>query len=278
MITFNNQITVIEPSNRAVPQFVFNMDNGVRVATYESPIPTLDGLQFVYTIVEGDVDSDGISWFANSISLPEGVAMVHPQVQQFNAGLDHEGQGPVETVRVNRPIPVIESITLDGYANEDGSENYNPVNGYYTGTGDDIDVYIYVTFSSDVAITGAPTFEFEMGGETRTATFLFAEGRNLEFSYAIQADDPDDADGISWGANALTGTFHDATRTHLAADISHDAQAPVATNKVAIPPMITGITVIRDEPNNQGLIANLGNANFAPSTPRFPSWLISIVR
>ena len=145
-----------------------------------------------YTVPASGADNDGISWNANALRTV-GNTTAKLTGNDVAAKLGHDAAGPFADHTVGNPAgPAIESITLNGYANEDGSENYVPINGYLTGTGEYTDVYIYVIFDNDVDADGTPTFDFELGGETRTAEWLYAEGRNAEFSYALQADDPDD--------------------------------------------------------------------------------------
>ena len=86
-----------------------------------------------------------------------------------------------------------------------------PTNGYYvnsdTITNNDT-ITFKVSFSNTVTVTGEPRFAFDLGGETRYATYPSGTGSSeLLFSYTLAeyssvtpSTDPDDHDGISWGA------------------------------------------------------------------------------
>ena len=59
------------------------------------------------------------------------------------------------------------------------------------------------TFTAPVTVTGAPTFAFMLGEETREADYASGSGTaELVFAYTVQAGETD-TDGISWKANAL---------------------------------------------------------------------------
>ena len=83
-----------------------------------------------------------------------------------------------------------------------------PTNSYY---GNYDTITFTVSFNGRVDATGEPRFAFDLGGETRYATYTSgSNSTKLTFSYTVAeyssvtpSTDPDDHDGISWGANAL---------------------------------------------------------------------------
>ena len=94
-----------------------------------------------------------------------------------------------------------------------------------------------------VTVTGAPTFTFMLGKETREATYAGgSETMALVFSYIVQAGEID-TDGISWEANALAlgegGTVRLTTtdpNVEEDAAIEHPAQPMLAGHRVDADP------------------------------------------
>ena len=99
------------------------------------------------------------------------------------------------------------------------------------------------TFTAPVTVTGAPTFTFMLGKETREATYAGgSETMALVFHYTVQADDID-TDGISWEANALAlgedGTVRlTTTDPNVVEDaaLEHPAQPMLAGHRVDADP------------------------------------------
>ena len=111
-----------------------------------------------------------------------------------------------------------------------------PTGGYYGATDT---ISITVTFNGKVTVTGTPQFAFDLAGATRQAAYASgSDSTELVFSYTVLATDPEDHDGISWGANALSlnsGTIkfmHSDVAEQVAADLDHDAQAALPGHKV----------------------------------------------
>ncbi len=118
-----------------------------------------------------------------------------------------------------------------------------PANGYYK-AGDS--VLFMVEFNGAVSVTGAPQFEFELGGQTRLAAYSRgSNSKRLVFTYAVQSGDGDDYDGISWSANSLRlngGAIrfaHADPGQQVAALLSHGVQTPLSDHKVdTLKPML----------------------------------------
>ena len=109
-------------------------------------------------------------------------------------------------------------------------------NGYYK-AGDAI--RFAVEFNGAVSVTGTPQFEFELGGQTRQASY--SRGSNSKrqvFTYTVQTGDGDDHDGISWSADSLSANggaikfVHSDPIQQVAARLSHGAQEPLSDHKV----------------------------------------------
>ena len=89
-------------------------------------------------------------------------------------------------------------------------------------------------FNTPVDVSGAPTFTFDIGGTDTDATYFRGSGTDtLVFSHAVRGGNSGDLDdnGISWGANAFTGTITVAGASD-AALLVHDAQSNLAGHKV----------------------------------------------
>ena len=101
------------------------------------------------------------------------------------------------------------------------------------GEGEDIEVT--VEFSTEVTVTGTPTFTIDVGGTDRTASYDSGSGSDaLVFRYTVVAADAD-TDGIFWAANALAlsgGTITGPGGSTDNAELEHDAQAADAGHKV----------------------------------------------
>ena len=89
-------------------------------------------------------------------------------------------------------------------------------------------------FNTPVEVSGVPTFTFDMGGTDVDATYFRGSGTDtLVFSYAVRGggSGDEDTDGISWAANAFTGTINVAG-TSDAALVVHSAQSALSSHKV----------------------------------------------
>ena len=86
-----------------------------------------------------------------------------------------------------------------------------------------------VEFNEPMVVTGAPTFQFELGDETIQAAWVGGATNNVVvFSYTVQATD-EDLDGISWEADAVNlndGTIKAPNAPDNQVDLSHDPRSP----------------------------------------------------
>ena len=110
-----------------------------------------------------------------------------------------------------------------------------PTGGYYNTSNA---IQFAVTFYQPVLVTGTPQFAFDLAGQTRQAAYASgSDTEELVFSYTVASADPDDPDGISWGANALGlsgGTIALSVKegTPPAAALAHAAQGALPGQKV----------------------------------------------
>ena len=110
-----------------------------------------------------------------------------------------------------------------------------PTGGYYNASNA---IQFTVTFYQPVLVTGTPQFAFDLAGQTRQAAYASgSDTEELVFSYTVASADPDDPDGISWGANALGlsgGTIALSVKegTPPAAALAHAAQGALPGQKV----------------------------------------------
>ena len=149
---------------------------------------------------------------------------------------------PTPMVTFGAETPVLSGLTVSSAA---------PGNGYYD-AGDTI--LITARFTGQFAVDtseGTPQIGFELGGATRQATYSSgSESKELVFSYTVANTDPDDHDGISWSANALTlngGTItfvQEQEVYQVAASLNHAAQAVLPGHKVdTTKPSVTSAAV-----------------------------------
>ena len=141
--------------------------------------------------------------------------------------------------------PVIQYVTITILDDDDTLEvstveaTSTPTGGYYGAT-DTIE--FTVTFNGNVTVDttdGTPQLAFELGGQTLQAAYATGSGsKELVFSYTVAATDPDDHDGVSWAADALSlngGTIkftHSDPALQVAAGLDHDAQGALPGQKV----------------------------------------------
>ena len=105
------------------------------------------------------------------------------------------------------------------------------------------------TFSAKVAVTGTPQLPFSLGGVTKQAAYASgSDSAALVFSYTVAAGD-NDADGVSWAADALAlngGTIKFMTSivaNQVDAALTHAAKTAQSDHKVDTPPVLSTRTV-----------------------------------
>ena len=199
------------------------------------PLPINDWrdeeLHFLYQVVKGDLDLDGISVAANSVELNGGTIR---DAAGNDAVLTHSAVPANDYFIVDGVPATVESVAI---TSDPGSDNTYGVHET---------IEVTVTFSEAVFIPQwycvqdgltvlcLPRLELNIGGEAKTAMYNSHSGAAVAFSYRVQQGD-NDAGGISIDANKLNGYIKDDIGDHGGedADLTHDAVADDAGHKVA---------------------------------------------
>ena len=184
-------------------------------------------LECSYTVVEGDLDTDGVSISENALSLPEGASV--KDERGLNVNLSHAAVAAVSTSLVDGVRPAVSSFSVSGNAATYGE--------------DDV-VTIAAQFSEAVTVTGKPELDVNIGGNTRPAQFASGSGDTVNFAYTVQ-DGEHDGDGVSVDAGNLRlagGVIKDAFGN--AAALSHKGMDDDDDHKVsALPTVASAITM-----------------------------------
>jgi len=222
--TFDAPVTV--STLGGFPLLAFTLGNTAKSATYSSISSDSKTLGFAYTVVAGDLDTDGVSVAANALLLNSGT--IKHSTTGKDADLNHAlpGTDGVFTGHKVDAIPDAPTITGLTLTSDPGSDNTYA-------TGDTITVA--VTYSEAVAVDttdGTPSLALTIGDTARGAGYTATDATEtvLTFSYTVVSDDSDQ-DGVSIAANSLalnTGTIRnkadtvDASLTHAALETQTD--------------------------------------------------------
>ena len=183
--------------------------------------PVGNVMTLFYRVRDGDLDRDGVSINANSLSLNGGTIN---DTAQNAAVLTHDAVSADSRFIVDTVPPTVSSIAITSDPGDD--DTY--------ATGDRIEVT--VTFSEDVKVFSSegppiriPHLELDIGGESARADYQSHQGADVVFAYTVQAGDTDE-NGIAIGASKLRlngGLIRDDVGdSYFAAnpaDLSHDA-------------------------------------------------------
>ena len=175
--TFNVHVSSILWDRNAETRLLLDVGDNQRTVQIKSGGGGI--LDFEYTVVEADVDNDGVS-------VPESpftgsVAAFGTNVISV-AGVTFAG---IESDELVNAQPDIDSVEITS----------TPVDSYGYGAGDTITVT--VTFNAGVQVGGSsgdalPTIDLQLGNETVQATANVSHGdqtTEMEFEYTVQADD-----------------------------------------------------------------------------------------
>lgn len=237
-----------------------------RNATYASGNGT-PKLVFEYTVQASDRDHDGVAAF-----LPAGQPIVAtgktlsylPSRDGTDLELAADPNHKVNVGAADATAPTISEIHIGSWAGSDQT--------YHRGD----EIQVWVNFSEEVIVTGAPHLALNIGGTSRAATFdreqtLWSNETDevgehtpfdpLVFTYIVQTGDVD-ADGLSIDANSFSlngGTIQDASKnsavlTHSAVD--HNSNAKVSAPNTA--PHVLG-PVARSVAENTDSDTNIGD-------------------
>ena len=150
------------------------------------------GLTFRYEVQAEDRDADGISVPPGALNLDGGSIR---SAKGADAELDL-GRHAVENHPDHRvdggnvAPPVVSGVSIAG----------SPQDGVAYGAGESI--FVHVSFSQEIEVTGSPTLALGVGRSTRQASLLWTSSSGLMFRYDVQAGDRD-ADGVSILPGAL---------------------------------------------------------------------------
>ena len=133
------------------------------------------------------------------------------------------------------------------------------------------------TFNGPVTVTGTPQLPFSLGGVTKQAAYASgSDSAELVFSYTVAAGD-NDADGISWAADALAlngGTIKFMTSVvanRVDAALTHAAKTAQSDHKVDTPPVLSTRTV-----NMTALVLTYNEALDTSSKPAGSAFTVKV--
>ena len=172
---------------------------------------------------------------------------VYEGTERFKITLSNESADDVGAV-VSSKSETIVTIVDDEALKVTGVAVSSTPNGSSTyGAGERIS--FTATFRGPVTVTGTPQLSFSLGGVTKQAAFASgSDSTELVLSYTVAAGD-NDADGISWAADALSlngGTIKFMTSVvanRVDAALTHAAKTAQSGHKVDTAPVLSTPTV-----------------------------------
>ena len=187
-------------------------------------------LIFEYTVLAGDIDTDGVTFAANAIALNGGTI-----TDTINDAVLTHPENPTSIYKVDGVAPTVSRIAITSTA---------PNNTYRIGN----KIQVTVTFSETVTVdttNGTPTLTLRVGSEGKAASYESGAGTTgVVFAYTVAAGD-EDTNGISLASNQLSfngGTITDSIGNP--ATLSHSAFKSKATHKVdGVGPTVSGIAI-----------------------------------
>ena len=222
--TINTSENVTVNTTGGTPQLSLTVGATTRQAAYISGSGT-SVLLFRYTILAGDLDTDGIAvgtLAANGGTLRDVVG------NNLNTTLNSVGS--TTAVLVDAVVPTITSVTV-------------PANATYI-AGQNLDFTINISENVTVNTTGGtPQLSLTIGATTRQAVYQSGSGTSaLLFRYTVQAGEQD-TDGITVGTlSANGGTLRDGVGNNLNTTLN-SVGSTIAVLVDAAPPTITSVTV-----------------------------------
>ena len=242
--TFDAPVTVTTAGG--FPLLAFTLGSASKTATYNSTSANGETLGFSYTVVAGDLDTDGVSVAANALSLNGGT--IKHSTTDKDADLSHPLPGTSglfagHKVDAIPDAPTITSVTLTSNAGTDNTyATYDAITAA-------------VTYSEAIVVDttdGTPSLALTIGDTARSAGYTSIDSSEtvLTFSYTVISDDSDQ-DGIAIAANSLAlnaGTIRNKADTVDAA-LTHAAVATQTDHLVnKIPLIITDGVDITSSP------------------------------
>ena len=153
-VVFSENVTVTNS-----PQLTLTIGTADKKADYASGSKTTK-LNFVYKVVAGDEDTDGISIAANSLKLNDGT--IKDRVGNA-ATLTHSALTAQAWHKVGAKGPGVDSVAITSTS----GNNY-----YKKGS----KVQVTATFNENVTVTGIPTLTLTIGTQPKTASYTSGTG------------------------------------------------------------------------------------------------------
>ena len=223
-VTFSENVYVT-----GIPQLTLKIGAENEAASYVSGSGTTH-LVFEYTVVAGDVDTDGIELEADKLTLNGGTIT---DAADNGAVLTHNARPAHPLHRVDAIVPTVAV---------NGIQITSTVQPYTVGE----TIQATVTFSEKVKVTGTPQLTLRIGTKDRKANYIRgSQTASLVFEYTAVTGDVD-TDGIATEANQLAlngGTIKDASGN--SAILTHPALTTQPLHKVDARDPIVAINGVR---------------------------------
>ena len=240
-VRFSEEVIGIGVRNDGRPRLRIDMGGATKYARYH-PIPINDWrdetLRFMYQVVKGDLDLDGISVAANSVELNGGTIR---DAAGNDAVLAHSAVPADDNFIVDGVPPTVSSVTITSDPGDDDTYGVGNTIEVTVTFSEAVDIPRWGFTENGMTVTRMPRLELNIGGVAKSAKTHEREnitGTAIVFRYTVQ-DGDNDSNGISISANKLTlngGTIRDANGTSLSggnpADLTHTAVADDADHKV----------------------------------------------
>ena len=183
------------------PTLVLTVGTTDKTLTSTTSAGTITALEFSYTVVVGDTDTDGVSVKANSLTLPSGTTVRDTVDLDLVTTFTTVAGGASQAVNTTPPA-------VDNTAPTVGTIAFTST-GPYT-AGDTITISVPIVGATQ--FSGSPTLVLTVGTTDKTLTATNITASPIVFSYTVVADDTD-TDGVVVKANSLTvaaNTIEDA--------------------------------------------------------------------
>lgn len=216
-LNFNEAVTIT-----GSPRIVLTVGSTTRYATYQSGSGST-AILFRYTVPTGDLDANG-------------VAVANANTLDINSGTIADAAGNAQTNFLFTP-PTLTSALVDGVA-----PAITGITSPATTHGLAANINFTVTFDEAVTVTGTPTLSINVGGGSRTASYVSGSGStSLVFRYTTVLNDSD-TDGVATVSPlALAGgTMKDAAGNN--AGLSFTSAIITGVLVDAVPPSVSSIT------------------------------------
>ena len=226
------------------PRIILNLE-GTSTSVGFSPLSRGSNLVFFYIVKKGDLDLDGVSVSANSLT-----ARGLTDAAGNDAVLTHTGVSEDPDYIVDGVPPTVSSIAITSDPGDD--DTYSIGNK----------IEITVTLSEDVGVFfgpwggpwDGPQVALNIGGIPKSASFVSENAGVMLFSYTVKYGD-NDADGVSIDANSLSGGIvrdtngdsfssgNDADLRHTSVDDDADHKVTTTTPAKSADATLSGLTL-----------------------------------